>query len=308
MPVYVAALITCHNRRENTLACLRTLKEQLLPRPELGGSQGAEGRDVKSENKRQKAETYSDLRSPTSDPTLSAISINVFLVDDGSTDGTADAVRVVWPEATILQGDGSLFWCGGMRAAWAEAAKTDPDYYFLLNDDTLLMPNALANMLVLSSSPSTRTISIGAICDPVSGEWTYGGGDCEQPYNPQCKTPRLCKTINGNCVLISRTVYQEIGMFNKTYTHLMGDHDYGFEATRRGIPILETPQFVGKCQRNTAKGTWRDPLLSRTERWRHIFSPKGLPPREWFAYCYRNLGWKWPIYFVSPYIKTLFRK
>ena len=65
-------------------------------------------------------------------------SINGFLMDDGSTDGTTEAVRERFPSVEVLQGDGSLFWNGGMHAAFAEALKGDYDYYLWLNDDTFL--------------------------------------------------------------------------------------------------------------------------------------------------------------------------
>ena len=40
----------------------------------------------------------------------------VVLVDDGSTDGTADEVRTRFPHVDIVQGSGDLFWTG---AIWA---------------------------------------------------------------------------------------------------------------------------------------------------------------------------------------------
>jgi GT2 family glycosyltransferase len=77
-----AVLITCHNRKPKTLACLAALFNQEL--------------------------------SPE-------VTIDVYLVDDGSTDGTAEAVHQAYPQVKILQGDGSLFWNRGMRKAFAEA-------------------------------------------------------------------------------------------------------------------------------------------------------------------------------------------
>jgi hypothetical protein len=126
MPFRIAALLTCHNRREKTVECLRALRVQTLP--------GWNGPPTAEEDRRLKivdspnSNNAAHLPSPISDlPSPNRYAIEVFLVDDGSTDGTADAVREVWPEATIIQGDGNLFWCGGMRVAWAAAAKTDPD-------------------------------------------------------------------------------------------------------------------------------------------------------------------------------------
>ena len=76
----IAALLTRHNRRDKTTACLKSLRDQ-AGLAELG------------------------------------VSLQVFLVDDGCTDGTATAALEIWPEAEIIKGDGHRYWCGGMRKA-----------------------------------------------------------------------------------------------------------------------------------------------------------------------------------------------
>ena len=70
MPERVEVLIAIHNRREKTLDCLTHLYRQQMPNNYL---------------------------------------LEVYLVDDGSTDGTADAVNVCFPEVTIIGGTGALF-------------------------------------------------------------------------------------------------------------------------------------------------------------------------------------------------------
>ncbi|MHC5831198.1 MAG: glycosyltransferase family 2 protein, partial [Nostoc sp.] len=74
----LAVIMTCFNRRETTLICLRALAQQTK-------------------------------------------SFDVYLTDDGSSDGTSKAVKVFYPQVQILQGNGNLFWVGGMRLAFAEA-------------------------------------------------------------------------------------------------------------------------------------------------------------------------------------------
>ncbi len=54
---------------------------------------------------------------------LDEVRLDTFLVDDGCTDSTAQAVDKEYPQVKILQGDGNLFWGGGMRMAWDEALK-----------------------------------------------------------------------------------------------------------------------------------------------------------------------------------------
>lgn len=262
----IAALITCFNRKDKTLECLRGLAAQELP----------EGTVVET-----------------------------VLVDDGSKDGTAEAVLAEFPATRVLTGDGSLYWCGGMRKAWAEAAKSDPDFYLLLNDDTLLLPDALRALLDLVGTPDKRIIAVAAIRDPKTGQATYGGIRKKSGLVPASGEPETCDTFNANAVLVPRAVFHELGIFHETYTHGMGDFDYGYAATRRGIRVIQSADFLGECERNALAGSWRDRSLPRAARWKQLRGPKGLPFEEWMTFNRRNAGWTWPIRTVSPYVKVL---
>ena len=240
-PLSVAVLMTCHNRVLKTCNCLQAIFTQKLD---------------------------------------SNVLLKVFLVDDASSDGTSQQVRHKFPQVHMIQGSGNLYWCGGMRLAWSVAAKSDPDFYLLLNDDTHLLPNALESLLAWVPSSLTKAIAVGAISDPETGKKTYGvvaEGRETPPYGVH--------TFNGNCVLIPRCVYQDLGSFHSTYTHGMGDHDYGYAAGRKGIPILETKHFIGTCPLDHTEKTWRDRSLSVSTRLRLLNSPKGLPFRDSFVFA-----------------------
>lgn len=282
----IATLLTCHNRREKTIACLRALRAQVSPTFEFVFS-------LPDDHPIQNQKT--------------AVLLDVILVDDASTDGTASAVRELWPEATIIPGDGSLFWCGGMRAAWAEAAKTDTDYFLLLNDDTLITADALSDLLALAPSPRTEVIAVAPIADPDTGSVVCGGhlGHAPRPVNP-AGTPAVCDTMNANCALVPRAVFRKIGMFHHIYTHAMGDFDYGFLATRNGIRVVQAGKVLGTSKTNSTARTWLDKNLPRRERFRLLWaSPKGLPFREWLSYTRRNMGWIWPYRCISPALRIL---
>lgn len=262
----VAVVMTCYNRRDLTLRCLQSVQAQ------EGG--------------------WWEL--------------DLFLTDDGSVDGTGEAVRELWPGAKVLRGDGSLFWNGGMRRAWAEAVRSDPDYFWLVNDDTIMSPGCLAELMTLVGGPESRRIAIGAVEDPETGHLVYGGWRRRgRERVVPLGEPERCETMNANCTLVPRRVRRELGIFHRAYTHAMGDFDYGLRAYRAGIELWQTGNVVAQCAGNTLAGTWRDRSLSRAERWRRILSPKGLPPPEWLIYTWRNEGWLWPIRFVSPYMRIL---
>ncbi|MEM3433164.1 MAG: glycosyltransferase family 2 protein [Candidatus Methanomethyliaceae archaeon] len=269
----LAALLTVHNRRATTLACLDALLGQLLP---------------------------------------AGIRLSVFLVDDGSTDGTAEAVRERFPEVRLLQGSGSLFWNGGMRLAFSKALKEGFDYYLWLNDDTHLYPGALHVLLETSLKLGPEAIVVGSVQDPHTGAHTYGGVVRSNRYRPlrfslvaPGEAPRLVDTMNGNCVLIPRQVAEKVGNLDPNFTHSMGDFDYGLRARRLGFGVWVAPGYVGTCARNSMKGTWCDSALPLRERWRKVREVKGLPPEEWRVFAQRYAGSLWPVYWLSPYLRLL---
>ena len=267
--INIATLITCHNRREKTLNCLNALA---VAAPCFASGQG------------------------------------ITLMDDGSTDATREAVLSSFPQVDILIGSGSLFWCGGMRTAWTHAAKKNPDYYLLLNDDTLLYPEAIHSLLETCGGSDQRRIGVGAIKDPTTGEATYGCWNRESGLIKPNGSNQSCDTFNANAVLIPRCVYEEMGIFHDRYTHGMGDFDYGYQARKRGIEVIMSSNFIGECPRNSSKGTWRDCSLPRLERIRKLQSPKGLPFREWVIYNRRTSGFKWPWKSITPLLRILLGK
>jgi GT2 family glycosyltransferase len=243
----IAVLITCHNRKEKTLRCLRTLYTQTSP---LG------------------------------------VEINTYLVDDGSTDGTSAAVAEEFPQTMIIQGNGSLYWCGGMRLAWSEAFKKDHDAYLWLNDDVMLKPDALLSLVTTWQNKYHETkqniIVVGNCEDLQSRKIIYGGypRDVSKGVLPASKSPQRCFTMNVNIVLIPRNIAYSVGNLSAHYTHAMGDIDYGLRSTEKGFLIYVAPGIVGVCESNPIP-LWVRPDVPFFTRWMNLHSPKGLPPFEY---------------------------
>ena len=276
----IAVLMTCFNRREQTLRCLANVRAQIAP---------------EAEHER--------------------FELTTILVDDGSKDGTADAVRQEFPQVQLISGSGNLFWNRGMRVAFDNALRQGYDAYLWLNDDTMLYPHAIAQLVHASrglQAAGITAIVTGSTCDQTDGRRSYGGFRWRQgwrrelvPVEPPVQSPVACDTMNGNCTLIPHDVAAVVGNLDEAFQHSFGDMDYGFRARAAGFAVYLAPGFVGTCSDNPPVGTWRDRRSSFARRWRHLNSPKGSPFREWSLYCQRHLGALWPLYTVSPYVKTL---
>jgi GT2 family glycosyltransferase len=273
----IAVLMTSFNRRDQTLACLVALSAQ---------------RDIEG------------------------VKVTVFLVDDNSTDGTSDAVQAQFPEVNLLHGDGSLFWNGGMRLAFGMAMQRGFDAYFFLNDDTVLYEDAVRRLIhcaVRGKNSGNPPIVVGSTHSPITGKQSYGGftrrGKGLKTHlrlvspHPSRSTP--CDTMNGNFALIPAVIAECLGNLEKRFRHQFGDIDYGLRARLAGFDVVVAPGFVGECLENSDCGTWRDANSTLAIRWKNLCSPKGVPPREWLLFVWRHYGWRFPVYAISPYVKTI---
>lgn len=271
-PIRIAVLLTCHNRREATLRCLASVAAQA---------------------------TDADLAP--------------FVVDASSPDGTADAVREAHPDATVAVVGDDVFWNRGMHHAWELARATSPDAYLWLNDDTTLDDDAVARLVATwrSRPAGELAVVVGSTRDPETGVLTYGGvvrPSMKRPLAyelvPPGDAPVPATTMNGNCVLVPADVVDRIGVLDPSYTHGMGDYDYGHRLQQAGGTVWVAPGTVGTCSRNP------EPPADRSARdeWQRLRRPTGLPPADFARYARKWAGPLWPLYWASPYVRRILRQ
>lgn len=240
------------------------------------------------------------------------IDFSFIVADDASTDGTFQALKE-FKNVTVLSGNGSLFYSGGMRLAIAEAKKSDDrfDYCLLFNDDVDFADRAIEELC----AKDTSVIWVGPTSDG-KGDLSYGGVVKTSKWRPKTEIVmadslqgRDCDTFNANCVLIPWRIFLELDNIDSVYTHSMGDFDYGFSAVKKGYDIRVSDKFVGVCPDNPVQASWRNTELSLKERIRRKESPKGLPTKEWFHYLNKNYNVVTAVvYSLIPYLRIIFKK
>ncbi|MDP5230063.1 MAG: glycosyltransferase family 2 protein [Cellulophaga sp.] len=250
----IAVLITCFNRKEKSVHCLKQLFSNVPQNIEL----------------------------------------KVFLVDDGSTDGTSEAISSEFPQVRIIQGTGSLYWNRGMHLAWKTATDEGSfDYFMLLNDDTFLNDDALEELLYCADATQNKAVISAAFCSATTGEFSYGAKDNKGKSvipNGQVTT---CFYINGNCMLIPNAVYQKVGILDPIYPHAIGDFDYGHRAMAKGFNLVTTRNYIGTCEPNEKLPTWCYGDIPFKKRVASLYSPLGNShPKYYFVYTKRHFGIK----------------
>ena len=262
----VAVIMTVFNRNLKTLSCLEAFEKQSLP---------------------------------------SGYELEVFVVDDGSTDGTTDAIKKKFPKTHVICGDGSLYWNRGMNLAWHEASNRKPDMYLWLNDDTILVDNCISCLIQTSMLKMHSSIIVGTTsCDEKHMDiLTYGGrilNSFREVIRPSKEEPLPCDIFNGNIVLIPKKVFEKVGYNDPYYRHSFGDFDYGVMAQQKGVLSFVAPGVLGYCCRNNPVPLFQRKCYSIKQRFRYLYSPLGMNPFEDFHYQikFRNV-----IYCVAHFIK-----
>lgn len=265
----IAVLMTCHDRRDQTVECLSALRQSADRAGVLGG-------------------------------------MTLHLVDDGSSDGTAAAVRGLWESADVIAGDGDLFWAAGMARAEAAAlaGEPEPDLMLWLNDDVTLTPDALAGLLSTART-HPGVIVVGALSGE-AGRITYSGAKLTSSWHPlrwelvvPGDAPVAVDAMNGNLVLVPLPVARRLGAIDGGFSHAFADFDYALRAREAGIPVLLAPGVMGSCERDHAGDTGATP----GERWRRISDRKGLAISDQARFLRRHGHFAAPLLLLVPYVK-----
>lgn len=280
----IAILLTCFNRKAKTLRCLKSVKE----------------------SHRQ---------------ANSAIEYDIYITDDGSADGTSEALRELDEigKIVILKGTGNLFWNGGMNNSW-DYASSHGEYngYLWLNDDSIVYPqfwkDLLATEMFCRREYGRGGIYIGSTCDPKTKEFTYGGFKFLSKLSlkdefiiPNGKVPQKCECGHGNITFISSDVEKKMGHLYRKYHHGGGDHDYTYRAFKKKLPVLVMPNYAGECENDhlsNPKSEFEN--LGLKKRWKLLFSPLGYNLHNTMIFQRRCFPYRYPFVLLTGIFRVLF--
>lgn len=275
----IAILLTCFNRREKTLSCLNSLFSAKKP---------------------------------------DNVKLNIFIVDDASSDGTYESISLNYPFIHLLKGNGNLYWAGGMRMAWDFASRNGIfDYVLLLNDDVILKKDFLLDLFVaeefLTNFNNTKGIYISST-ESYDNKVSYGGnrltrnrfGFSIKKITPIDK-PQFCDIANANIMLIHKSVIDKIGFFDNNFIHGIADYDYSLSAIKNNISIVMSSNFGGYCDDDH----YKDIPTNKTklsDRITYLKSPTGLAYDNYIYFIRKHFPSLLIPVFFNLWFRTIFPK
>lgn len=244
--------------------------------------------------------------------------LHVVVVDDGSTDDTAEMLQAEFPQVVVLHGDGNLWWTGATNLAVRACLEAGCEYVLLLNPDVLLQPNTI-NTLVRGSQQLDQAIVSPIVLDFDHPDQIWEAGHTWEPVIKQVPIlwvsrylyrhgalaaniphePYKTVSVVGRGGLIPRAAFERLGLFDEKHLpHYGADADMAVRAWRAEYPMYIIPGATVLLHTRQTGMTIPLSFVSACRRYgRYLFSRKyGERVRVFYYLNVNNL----PLYAALP--------
>lgn len=180
----------------------------------------------------------------------------ILVVDNGSGDGSADALRAALPGVTILESPSNLGFSGGCNLGIEEALRRGAELVLLVNSDAEVAPETVQRMedalladdhhgiavpVLLSWAAPQRVLSAGIAFSTATGRMRHHGfGRAHLPA--QTAAPASGRAVvdaaSGCVMLIRREVFERIGHLDESFFFSFEDIDFCLRARRAGFATV----------------------------------------------------------------------
>lgn len=234
--------------------------------------------------------------------TVDDTAAEIIVVDNGSTDGTADYLRQIADAVRTVSLPQNLGFAKGCNAG---ARSARGRYLVFLNNDTLVQPRWLRELVDcierdpaigvvgnLQIFPETNKVQqAGIVCGAGKQVFSIYNNDLSADH-PAVNKPREFQFLAGSCLLIEAELFLQVGEFDEGYLNSCEDVDLCMKVRAAGRKVFYCPQsriyhFESKSVSGHPKDSgnyrrflerWSDVMVRDDER--YLREDGFLPPAE----------------------------
>ncbi|TFB12214.1 glycosyltransferase family 2 protein [Candidatus Marinimicrobia bacterium MT.SAG.3] len=182
---------------------------------------------------------------------------DITIVDNASTDGSAEIIAAEFPSVNLLKNNTNLMYAGGNNVAIKEALNGDAEYFLILNNDTILHEDFLEHLVKAFKSEEKVGIVAPKINYYNNRKLIWYAGGFVNIFTGNIYHRGLRKQDDGKydlshevdyatgcCMLIKRELFEKIGLLDEAYYIYTEDVDFSFKAQAAGYKVVFEPRSL----------------------------------------------------------------
>ena len=182
--------------------------------------------------------------------------LEIVVVDNGSTDDSVAVLQSAEPQLTLIQTGENLGYTGGHNVGIRYFLERDAAYVLLLNNDAVIDPDAITELVDVASK-CTQPCFVGAEICVLEAPQTVlsAGGDLEdgwrvrhtragEAHKDAPAQPYATEFLSGCAILASRAALVQVGLLDDDFFLYFEDVEWSYRARRLGVALMIAPRAL----------------------------------------------------------------
>ena len=220
--------------------------------------------------------------------------LEIIVVDNASSDGSAEIVRREAPGAELIVNERNLLFAEGNNVGLRRAIERGGSLFLLLNNDTEVDPAFAARMLeALDRDPAAGIVGPKIVYDDDPKRiWYGGGGFFPLVWIPKHEHIRKIDGsfpehggetlwVSGCAMLVRREVIDAVGLLDPSYTDLLRGRRLLSQGAARGMEVPLRAARARAAQGELLERRRHDAVQAREQDREHVPALRRFKPLWW---------------------------